>query len=441
MSFKHGTRQEERDFPALAQGYLKIANLPMPRAMSLTVEYAALLKYFNLNNEHDGYWDDLFLQDESFLLALIISCDISAMEAEFLHALEQGDNPESKFNKLIAQCLVLIESIDIWFKRFSSINSKISRHMSQRLAELMFKNSKTVSWLMALHAELLHDRDECLEHQFSDTWFTQDYDKQKIQAEKQSALAGNESDFIRIQLKIKRVFFELAKSISSIAQIANTYFEESFPSANHDPAVANYLAFIKLHQQIQNKINRFSNAFIDHYHYDHLKALQDEYSPDYTFLQLTPSVKSKDVLIPEGNQFIAGKYPDGEQIVFQSKCATNICHISVDRVASLFQDKDPHSSPESDFGFVTDILIQDICQPQWPLQTPIPLFGAAKERKAIASTARANVGFAISSRCLLLDEGKRNIEISIYYSECGQISDVINNRASVISEQGEGEGP
>lgn len=427
MNYIHGTRHPDRSLAALKKGYVRVANLTLPRAMAMSVEYGALLNFYDVDNVHQGYWSDLFLDDESFLLALILATDLEASEQQFLSILSRGDQLERKYARLWSECFDLVNAVDQWFGRFSTQKSKLSNHMAQRIAQVMYRQSIQVSWLMNFSDVLASQsksfrssNDANQKAALASTWQIERLSENERLKFRKIHFSSGERVSTQVLLTFKRTFFELHTAILEIKKLAESYYEQSLHSQRHDPAVGNYIAFLALYDKIQSKINQIPRALLSHYYVDHLKLSAAPIIPDSTYLTIYTPGAGKEALIESGCQFNAGKDSEGKVQIFEALKSTLINDVKVAKLMTLYQVIDTHSAPENDLNFITAIQKSALPADQWPLMPNRPLFGAGKEGVVNPHYIEASLGFALSSPVLLLNEGKRKIEVVFFYQSCHQ---------------------
>ena len=90
-NYKHplsynGTHQKDRLAKALLPENLKIDERGTKEFLSFAYEFAALLKYYNINNQEDGNWQCFFNGGFLGILSIITSIDLDAIDDKYCRA-------------------------------------------------------------------------------------------------------------------------------------------------------------------------------------------------------------------------------------------------------------------------------------------------------------------------------------------------------------------
>ena len=75
LHISDGKSQASRLLPALEKDYFNIAEMRFHTLLALTVEYAQVMKFYNLENREDGTWEHFFSRDETVVIATILAVD------------------------------------------------------------------------------------------------------------------------------------------------------------------------------------------------------------------------------------------------------------------------------------------------------------------------------------------------------------------------------
>jgi len=243
---------------------------------------------------------------------------------------------------------------------------------------------------------------------------------------------------VRDKAPIRSCFYVFIKAIEMVQMSAAKLLSASLVSGDHDPAVGLLLAFLQLFQRLHNKINRFTLNYVDFYYDQVLRVQARGYSPDYVYLVIVPNKKDCDILIPKGTEFLAGQDENKQDIVYTAADDVWVNDATVSAVHTLFFKRDALNSPENKLlesivltgeadgherQFATGCWLNDV-----PVLTGEnvasldniqvhPLFGAPKKGEEIVLVKHARIGFAIASKVLLLQEGRRTVCIKMKYAD------------------------
>ena len=90
LNITDGTDQAGRRLAALEPGYFNVDELSFEDLLAMGAEFAAVTKYYGLNNEVNGDWGELFHSDEAVIMAMILSVDIKKIEYDYIEKSVSG---------------------------------------------------------------------------------------------------------------------------------------------------------------------------------------------------------------------------------------------------------------------------------------------------------------------------------------------------------------
>ena len=85
MDISDGTSQNNRSRFIVNDGFLNIDELSFHDLVCFTKDFAKKIKYFNLENQPERFWDELLLSDEIVIISEIIVLDTRDVEIEFIY--------------------------------------------------------------------------------------------------------------------------------------------------------------------------------------------------------------------------------------------------------------------------------------------------------------------------------------------------------------------
>ena len=400
-----GTGQRERMPRAFAPGYFDVDELTFEKLLAMGSEFAAQLEYYNLANKPDGNWGDLFYADEAVVMATILSTDLARVESEFRAI------PYNRPRSLVKFLLGIAHRFDDWYRRlFASSHASGELMMKQIVTLIDDKLANELHKLAAVAEHVGMERDAALAG-FADPW--------------RLAAADSEDSYPRsidetlppveeIKHYLSASFYVFANAIAYLQKNAEKNLLQSRHSQQHDPAVGLFMVFLQLFEQARDRLNRFTPRHLDFYYRQMLEAVNQPRSADSYYLLLTAQAGAGKRIIDKDTAFSAGQDADLNEIVYRADENLLLGDARVESLLTLHLQHDRLISPESNFDFITRIKAgrpaQDRDETQAGAapaeQTAWPLFGAG------AGTADARIGFCIASPLLMLQQGKRRIEIS-----------------------------
>ena len=128
-----GTEQHERFPAALEEGAFQVDTTRLEERLAMTGRLARQLLFFDLQDREAGDWGELFLGDESCVLARIVAIDLEAKLAEFLRDLKKPHNRAM----LAAHVIELALEIDLCYKSLAANTALAAVALRERIRELV----------------------------------------------------------------------------------------------------------------------------------------------------------------------------------------------------------------------------------------------------------------------------------------------------------------
>ena len=408
-----GTSQRDREPAAFEAGHFDIDEHRFADLLAMGAEFAKVMKYYNLHNRIEGNWGELLNTDEAVVMAVIISIDLKQIESNF-------DKIAANHKiELLRHTLHLAREINRWLLRLSTSQHESGELLAHKLATVI--RDKLAPQLHNIYAiEQLAGIPwvELDSTPFADVWGL-NADARGITRTRATIDLLSDGRDIKEQLRES-----IQISVNSIAFLQSTAaacLQQSLESQQHEPSVGLFITFLKLYEKAQKRLNRFTLRHLDFYYRQILKAdNRHEVAKSY-YLLIEGRGGSEPLLIDQGTRFNAGQDAELNDIIYTADDALLVSDARLETLATLYLEKDPMISPESELGFVTRVK-QD-----WP---PVPaassgtdttrerpvswtLFGAETRDGAQGSTSDARIGFSVASEVLLLEQGIRKIDMAI----------------------------
>jgi hypothetical protein len=403
-----GTAQNSRFPSALREGYFNADEMALEDLLTISAEFASELHFYNLNNEKDGSWAELFTADEAAIMAQILSKDLGRLEAEFLRLFERS---------LIGTAKYVIErakDIDFWFKSLYASNNfpgnalclKIAEIIKHRLAAELHSVGELSQWIMSGEKETVINEFE----RFDNIWGITKKADTIIFSHSKFPQPSSTAPAKRL---LRAAFYAFIDAFSTLQTITPEYLKESLHSQAHNPAMGLFIAFLMLYQKAQHKINTFTARHFDFYYYQLLKVTPRNPIPDSAYLILKAAPDSDGVVILKGTRFIAGKDQNKKERVYSADNDLVVTDAQVKSLCALYFERDKLISPEKEFNYITRgqskrVSIDGNIEAEAILHTG-GISGAAQQE--------ADIGFAVASSVLLLKEGLRKIEITVTFTD------------------------
>jgi hypothetical protein len=424
-----GTEQNDRFPSALKDAYFNADELSFEDLLALSTEFAFQLHFYNLNNERDGNWSELFTSDESVITAIILSTDTRRIEAEFLRLMETN-----RGNPALAECVYkLAFLIDFWFRKLKFVEHAPAKGLSWHIASVVENKLAADLHSLGTCVRLLRQWDnESLSLDFSrfdPMWEVKKendvflFPKSRLPELKSGAQAKN---FLRSN------FYSFLNAVSYLKKIASQYLHDSLHSKAHNPAMGLFLAFLMLFRRAQGKINTFTQRHLDFYYHRFLKFVPEQSAPDCAYLTFEADAGYDEVFIRSGTEFTAGKDESGEEVVYRADNDLLVSDVIVQSLYTLNFERDSLISPERELNYVSRIQSSRISATEDSRASSRPLFGAAKNDARNGPAGDTEMGFAIASPLFFLGEGYRKVEVILIFN---RFAGVVANAMEELSNK------
>lgn len=197
-------------------------------------------------------------------------------------------------------------------------------------------------------------------------------------------------------------FFEEVSSYLNQLVVPDEMNSSMEYSGHCPPHLGLFLAFLKLFQYNQSRLNELTSAHLNFFYQKILKQEKREMKPDKVFVFFGLARNTKQYLLPRRSSLLAGKDARGNAIIYTTDRELSINHAKVAWVMAIHHSQEKRGSiyafPMANRREDTDTPLEG---PGWHP------FGNIKNRQTSAI-----IGFGIGSPILLLNEGVRLIQLS-----------------------------
>ena len=423
------TTQENRYFEALSEGYVSIDEKTLEDHLIFTYGLSKLLNYYNLKNEVEGDWSN-FLVDELVVLATIAHYDPLQIEKNFnKHSsrarLFKGKEKKLKyFKRCIEDVYAMALLINTWLgqlrevERFANISVEIREEIKGAIQLRLGEGLQNFKAYVRLASQKNHlGKEVALDFEdFGSLWA---YEETEVSMQGDSL--DEKVDFLLEKLKEAfKVFFE---TLIYLKKKAQSFLNRSLENENHYPEVALLIAFIKLLEIPKSNINQLSQKYLEFFYKNVLKQENKPAVHDKTYLSFKINEENSFVSIPENTAFIAGYGDKGENILYTTEQPITVNKAVIKQLNTIYVDSVSINTPKGRKNIVKNILSNEV-----PIDkiAPVegqndnfsfPAFGESQMFKSghEKTMDNASIGFAIASPNLFLQEGKREITISLQF--------------------------
>jgi len=409
-----GTEQSERIAAALQPGYFNVDEFVFTDLLAMAAEMAANLRFYDLKSEPDGTWSELFSADEAVIMAMILSVDLKRAEAEFSRYYPGATEQLARY------VMEWAERIDFWLSRLNRLDQHSNIPLRHKL-DVMVREKLAVE-LHTVGAVMMAQRPDAereLEARlaaFVPAWGVSKAGPETLQAapERGAPLPA------QYKPRLRRAFYALHNAIAYLKTFVPAFLQQSLSSQQHAPAIGLYMAFLKLYERAQQRLNLFTQRHRDFYYHQVLHAGRRAQQPESVYLCFAAKPAGGGTLIGAATRFTAGKDEALQEIIYRTDEDLLVTDARIEALHTLHLQHDRLISPETQLGMVTRIKTASPANPapQVPLSSAAswPLFGGEGNE---AGSADAEIGFALASPLLLLQEGVRRIELSVWFFDKG----------------------
>ncbi|MDC8760338.1 baseplate J/gp47 family protein [Janthinobacterium fluminis] len=400
---RDGSSQEQRQLQPLQEGYFALAEMPFPDLLAMAGEYARLVKFYQLDNTPDGDWQAYFSADETLVMARILSTRLAPLQAPF----EQWWDGAAARSIEQLPMTPLARLLDGWIGDLAGAQGRAGRKLYALLADVIASLCEDGHGFAALlPAPQLGLRAH---------W------RRPPGASARPTLSG-----------IKSNYYAFVKAIEMVQQEAARELPGSLVSGEHEPGAALLIAFIRMAERLNARLNRFTGQHLDFYYDRILRAPALPAVGDHSYLVVAPCAPGASVEIPAGTAFLAKPPGGGPELVYLSDTRLLVGDASVQALHTLYFNRDRNVSPETEMdkggsaparhAWPSHAWIEHIAPPGKQVTTDpallraVPLMGAPKNPAAAGQARHARLGFALASNVLLMREGRRRLSLTLQFA-------------------------
>ena len=441
---RYGLTQHARMLKALDPDYVQLDDRKIEHLISYASEFAAAIPFYNKDNAPDGTWEDLFLSDISTVLARVISTRTDLLNADFEATLKQFKlaskyEEKAQYFKALGKIIFSIpKNFNLWLEQIQNTNIPIKKFESNVEGEFMNIIIEKVAPLakMLNHYGIVANKELKINLGFDFGDFSTLWDvKDDGSMDEENIYYGNDNQekLETASLKFRLIFKELHHVLIYSINHLKLYFDKSlWNKSNHSPEMGLYISFLKLFNFIQKDYNEFSSRFLRTYYSTILQQQKIDATADKVFVSLGLGKSYDSFNLKKDVVFSAGYDDYSEEILFKNTRDTYLSNVALEDIKSVYLSRSDTAGKNTNYEIINDVyatssnhLIQDI-NDDIPLEKlpRIPLFGEEQEHKSedISNMDKGEIGFAISSPLFYMEEGNREINLSLTFQEESSIT-------------------
>ena len=422
-----GTTKNTRAIRALRPGWLAVDGRTPRQLLAQTVPTAALYNFYDDTGARCGQWDAFFESVPLVRYAVISETDVDRQGRLFLASLQKlggaiaVDDPgqvAAAWN-VIGLLLQLYRQIDADAQLFMTMpgESAYTAALQQAISSVLAPDYKVAlawaGWLAkkqpppaGFFQPAGGSRDPLAPPGMNFEWWGR-------AAALEVRLEEEPEEFVR---QLTKATWSTKATVAQLVAKARRCFADRYAAPeNLPPHFALYLAFIRQFAGAQKAINRLPARHCDFFYRKVLRLAPAGAVPDTTFVAFTAAPDGWSVL-PSGTALLAGKDPAGQPVVYRTLKPTTVTDSSVAQLATVYLTGDCRAGAPG-FYVATKAASADGAGAPLPPDGAWATFGAdqAGLPPGARTMADGQIGFAISSPVLHLEEGIRTITLEISF--------------------------
>lgn len=432
-----GSSRSQRQLPALQTDYVLPEERDIADFLILLQKYSKHLRFHNLQNQPEGDWSKLLGKDLSYLLAIISRENTNLILHFFNHDFIDQVNNKAGFKNTFDFLFSLLYRLDQQFLSLSpehplfvQISNLIQGKLSSDIKQLISyykagiaKNlvDETSSGYVFEFPIELHASQDIVATGFSAPWFKgseTSWSALYNSLPADSSLFGNPlppsnaEKIANAREALSVLFDRIFRIWGRIVASAGQYFQESINTyQNHQPHVSLLLSFLKLMDHAHTHLNTYTQKHLDFYYREVLDLEKKPAIPDNVHVILELQKNVDDYLLEKGTPLKAGKDDLGHNVTYEIAADTAINKAKVELLHTVFVEKEDSHSPDEEARLVKRIYHAPVSNSADGLE---PLDENMRwSQFGTNSLQLPELGFAVASTMLFLEEGTREIVIAI----------------------------
>ncbi|MFZ6720348.1 baseplate J/gp47 family protein [Undibacterium sp. Ji49W] len=418
-----GRSQAQRRSPALSGDYFKLNEMRFEELLTMAVDYASMVKFYQLDLSEDGHWQQYFHADEVVLLANILSLDLKQLAMRFEQRLQSYSLGKAwyqhdltiEFPQICSipldSPLLLARLLEYWLSCAKRTDGRTGYEITKLLESILRGLNKEMLAMLELEAEIsAQDATSARGPSALPLLNTL--------AVKPANLQDKKAGSAHTVTETRSYFHAFSQAIQIVQNGVRHLLPQSMASQEHDPGSSLLITFIQLFQKLQIRLNQFGQAHLDFYYHQMLKMEQRPHRSDYTFIVIQPKPGVRQIFVEKATEFIAGIDKNQHEITYANEEAVTLNDAKITALHTLFFDQRTINRRLESVSCHTqpiNALADGSDEKDHEKLPPLPLMGAPKPGERNYGATAARFGFAIASKTLLLREGQRRVRILLQY--------------------------
>jgi hypothetical protein len=464
---RDGLTQVRRALPALGPSYFQIDERSIPELLCYTHRWAKQLQYYDRNNRPAGDWQAFLGRDVVTVIAMMAAEDVGKFRTcyqaltplwESAHGFDESAKRAA--GVLLDMIFTMARTVDDWYGDLPEdfparviVHRIVAAQLRAPLNEAIgcYKYADEDGWFALEGGPLIPDpcrdrvqpADFILSRPFHPVWIAgqgaeEQWDLYLSGIEKAGASFAADGKTARDRLTA--LFEAFHGSLRQISQESKSFFERALNEwPSHEPHMALFLAFLRLFSVVQARLNRLTESHLDFYYEKVLQFVPLPEEPDRVHVLFELAKQASPHLLRAGTLLEAGKDSGGNEVRYQLDRDIVVNNAQVSQLKTIFVERanacSIHASPvaNSSDGQGKPFYA---AEPRWKT------FGQSQQvqgsdlgAQAKSVTSLAEIGFAIASPILQLNEGTRTITVEFTLASSGSPQPAVLTATTIEGSQ------
>lgn len=439
-----GSGQAQRYLKALDPAYVPVDGRNIRELLVLAKKYAAQIRFYDVPESRDDNaadakkisWREFFRRDMAVVIASVSVTDLDAFKKEFTEVREKLEADPHPSNELFAglfnPVLGMLKKIDHWYTVAVPENPLYNDIVLARNSDLLWQAKSMVAYKKSFN---IVDPNEPLKISFDGIENKNLWGIDEPVILSRPLYEGN-TKYEKIRYAatgVEDIFYSFYNFIKQLLASTDRYLEfaiREYPG--HQPHMALFITFLELFRIVQDQMNGLTERMLNFYYREVLRLTEKPAIPDKAYVIFELAKDVNEFHLGKDRKVTAGNDSSGKELLYKMKEDFVVNQARVKELKTIFiekdeQDKAPeqqviHSIYARPVANSLDGLGEKFTDPgsKWPTfgtgepeETDIKNICQAIDmvKKFSARPDQAKIGFAIASNQLLLQGGRRLIDI------------------------------
>lgn len=446
-----GVSQHQRVMDDLGAGAAKIDGRSLADLLDYFVLLSRNINYYDKDlNVTD--WQPFFQQSLPFTLTSILKYDKNKItdRLDFYHTLFDQKPGKASLQLLLRYSYYrLIKPLNTWSSQLKNSGLPVEPLLDKLIKDKLATPLKLFIVCLNASVKWFHvkpiDFNELLSNEVWNLELTDTY----ANFDTASFMAKGSTKrkrLIALRDELAQLFTPFLEAIQVLEGTAELSMEQSLFSLNeelkekHTPHLALLFAFLKLFRHLQDDLNTFSKKHLDFFYKEVLRLKSKEAVPDKVHLVFEIQSQLDQYLLKEGLVIKDGKDSNKVEILFALDDEIVVNKTQVAEKRTLFINNQVHGintyaagvyiAPDAGRADGLGKEFQEGVTVSWPAMGAVLSKYTDPENKFIKPYPNARLGFALASPVLLLNEGTRQVDITL---SCTLIDDYCNSLSAAAA--------